>query len=512
MKDKNKTKEQFMKEEIKKYRRRITELEALETKHKQKEEMLQREQERIKSIFAASPDAITITDLNLNVTDCNQATLDLLGYSSKNEIIGKNFINFVASKDHKKVKEDVEKTLETGLVRNVEYTCITKKGNELIALISSSIVKDTKGNPRHFVTIAKDITKIKMSKQRLQVIFDGIEDGISIIDKNYKILMVNSGILRLFNKKSFKDLIGKKCFNEFYNNEGICDNCPVYKTFKSGKLYNITKNYYGIGKEKIVLEITTFPIRDIDGTVIHVIEHMKNVTDRIKLEDQLISRERMAAIGELASGVAHEIRNPLGNISASAQYCLSKFKLPENVKKYLKIVLRNSENANRVIKDLLNLAKPREIFFKMGDISEVIKSTCNLFRAKCLKQKVRLTRRLPRGIPQILLDEGRLIEAFSNIIFNALDAMPGGGRVTITSYVDFQNNVTVVSFLDTGIGISQDDLNKIFNPFFTTKKDGIGLGLCLALQVINDHKGKINIESKVDQGTEVIVRLPILRE
>jgi len=182
------------------------------------------------------------------------------------------------------------------------------------------------------------------------------------------------------------------------------------------------------------------------------------------------------------------------------------------VKKYLKIVLKNSENANRVIKDLLNLAKPREIFFKMGDISEVIKSTYNLFRAKCLKQKVRLTRRLPRDFPQILLDEGRLIEAFSNIILNALDAMPEGGRVTITSYVDFQNNDLVVSFLDTGIGISQDDLNKIFNPFFTTKKDGIGLGLCLALQVINDHKGKINIESNVDQGTEVIVRLPILRE
>lgn len=512
MKDKNKTKEQFMKEEMKKYRRRITKLEALETKHKQKEEMLQREQERIKSIFAASPDAITITDLNLNVIDCNPATLDLLGYSSKNEIIGKNFINFVAPKDYKKVKEDVKKTLETDLVRNVEYTCLTKKGNEFIALISSSIVKDKTGNPIYFVTIAKDITKIKMSKQRLQAIFDGIEDGISIIDKNYKILMANSGMLRLFNKKSFKDLIGKKCFNEFYNNEGVCDNCPVHKTFKNGELYNITKNYYGIGKEKIVLDITTFPIRNIDGVVIQVIEHIKNVTDRIKLEDQLISRERMAAIGELASGVAHEIRNPLGNISASAQYCLSKYKLPGTVKKYLRIVLKNSENANRVIKDLLNLAKPREVFFKMGDISEVIKSTCNLFKAKCLKQRVRLTRRLPRGLPQILLDEGRLIEAFSNIILNALDSMPEGGRLTITSYVDFQNNDIAVSFLDTGKGVSQEDLNKIFNPFFTTKRNGIGLGLCLALQVVNDHKGKINIESKVDHGTEVSVRLPISRQ
>lgn len=497
--------------EIRKFRLRINELKALEAKHKQSEEILRRKLERIQRIFDASPDAITITDLNLDVMDCNQASLDLLGYSSKNEIIGKNFINFVAPKDHKKIKEDVKKTLETGLIRDIEYTYLTKKGNELIALISSSIVKDTKGNPKYFVTIAKDITKIKMSKQRLQVIFDGIEDGISIIDKNYKILMVNSGILRLFNKKSFKDLIGKNCFNEFYNNEKICDNCPVHKTFKSGVLYNITKNYYGIGKEKIVLDITTFPIRDSDGTVIQVIEHIKNVTDRIKLEDQLIARERLVAIGELASGIAHEIRNPLGNISASTQYCLSKFKLPKNVKKYLKIVLKNSENANRVIKDLLNLAKPREIFFKMGDVGGVIKKTCNLFKAKCLKQSVRLTRRLPKGLPQILLDERRLIEAFSNIILNALDAMPEGGKLTITSYADFQNNDIVVSFLDTGKGIFPDDSKKIFDPFFTTKKNGIGLGLCLALRVINDHKGKINIESNVDQGTEVCIRIPISR-
>ena len=466
---------------------------------------------KIDKIFASSPDAIAIIDLNLNMVEGNQAALNLLEYSSKNEIIGKNITDFVVDKDHQRLIKDIKKTLEQGFVRNLEYTCLTKKGNKLIALISSHIVKDTSGKPIYFVAIAKDITKIKLSKQRLQAVFDGIEDGISIVDKNYKILMVNSGILRIFNKRSFSDLIGKNCFNEFYNNKGVCDNCPVHKTFKSGKPHNVTMNYYEISKEKIILNISAFPIRETDGTVIQAFAQIKNITDRVKLEEQLISRERIVEIGKLAPGIAHEIRNPLGNISASAQYCLSKFELPGKVKKYLKIVLRNSESANRFIKELLNLAKPREISFKMGDIGEVIKNTCNLVKAKCLKQRIRLTRRLPMGLPQILIDEGRLIEVFSNIILNALEAMPDGGKLTITAYCDFQNNELVVSFLDTGKGIPTEKLNKIFDPFFTTKKNGIGLGLCLVHQGINDHRGKIKIESMTDKGTEVIIRFPISR-
>jgi PAS domain S-box-containing protein len=492
------------------FSRRTPELEAMEAKHKQ-EEGVRREQERIKNIFDSVPDAIIIVDLNLNVVECNPAAIDLWRYSSKSEIIGKNISDFVVDKDHQRIIKDAKEILERGLVRDVEYTCLTKKGDEFIALVSLSIVKDTSGKPIYFIATAKDITKIKLSKQRLQTTVDGIKDGISIIGKDYKILMVNSEILRIFNKRSFGDLIGKNCFNAFYNNERVCDNCLAHKTFKSGEVYNIAKNYFGINKEKIVLDISTIPIKDPDGKVIQVIEHIKNITDRINLEEYLIVQGRMVAIGELASGIAHEIRNPLGNISASAQYCLSKFKLPEKAIKYLRIIVRNSENANRVIKNLLDLAKPKEISFNMADIGEVIKNTCNLFKAKCLKQHVRLTRRLPRNLPQILLDEGTLMDAFSNFILNALEAMPDGGKLTITAYCDFQNNEVVVSFLDTGKGIPHEKLNKIFDPFFTTKKNGIGLGLYLAHQVIHDHKGKIKIESKVDQGTEVIIKLPISR-
>lgn len=122
---------------------------------------------------------------------------------------------------------------------------------------------------------------------------------------------------------------------------------------------------------------------------------------------------------------------------------------------------------------------------------------------------MRLTKKLFRRLSQIFLDEKSLKEAFLNLILNALEAMPKGGRLTITAYYDYDAEEIVTTFCDSGCGISEDNLSRIFSPFFTTKKDGAGLGLSLALQIIELHKGKIHIESKPDYGTEVKVRLPV---
>lgn len=408
------------------------------------------------------------------------------------------------------------KTFKSGKVEKARQFGYDNQGNIKYFEFTSAPMTDESGRTIAVVELAVDLTekielehKLREAKDRLQAIFDNIGDGISVVDKNYQILRVNRGVLEMFNKKDFLDLIGKKCFAEYHNNEGACDNCPAQKTFEEGKPYHITRIYHGIDKGRMILDISTFPIKDDEGKVIQVIEYMKNVTDIVKLEDQLLYQERLAGIGELAAGIAHEIRNPLGNIVASAQFCLSKYRLHELARKHLRIILKNSESANRIVKDLLDFAKPTEVSFKLNHIGEVIDSACNLVKTRCSKQRVRLTRRWSRRLPQILLDEKRLEESFLNFILNALDAMPDGGRFAITAYSDSSNNEVVVSFSDTGCGISPENLNKIFNPFFTTKESGVGLGLCLAQQVIGYHKGTINIASKVGEGTELVVRLPI---
>jgi len=361
------------------------------------------------------------------------------------------------------------------------------------------------------VKIVKPEKKMKFAKDRLRVVFDNIGDGISVIDENYQILRANRGALRLLDKRDFSCLQGKKCYKEYHKKEAICENCPAQKTFEEGKPYHVTTICQRIDKDRVVLNISTFPIKNKEGKVVRVIECVKNITDMVKLEDQLLYQERLAGIGELAAGIAHEIRNPLGSITASSQFVLSKYRLPYQIKKHLKIILRHSENANRIIKDILDFAKPRMISFKLVHIGEVISSACNLVKVRCKKQYVRLNHKLSRRIPQILLDEKQLEQAFLNFILNALDAMPDGGHLMINAYPDFKANEIVINFMDTGDGIAPENLNKLFTPFFSTKENGVGLGLCLSHQVINHHKGRVNIESKFGQGTDIEVRLPFKR-
>lgn len=475
---------------------------------------MQSDQEVISKIFSSSPDAIIISDLNNNILNCNQMTLNLFNYPSKNEILGKNFIELFTDKERSRIAADIITVMEKGLIRDEEYIFQKKNGEKFIGFISSSAIRADSAPEFYILSTIKDITKIKLAKQRLQVIFDAISDGISIIDKEHKILRVNAEILRLFNKKSFTALIGKSCFHEFFKKKQICYNCPVQRTFMNGEIHSATQILQKTEKENIILDISTFPIKNDGGNVIEVIEYIKDVTERIKLEGQLMTKEKMTATVELASGIAHEIRNPLANISASAQYCLSnknKYNLPLDVTKYLKIILRNSDNAARVIKGLLNFARSQEVSYQLGDIRKIIYNVANLIKPRCLKQKVRLIIRLPRRLPNILFDEKRIAEAFSNITANSLEAMPNGGRLAITCYANFEKNELVIHFLDTGSGISREKLKKVLDPFFTTKKEGIGLGLYIALQIIKEHRGKINIKSEVGSGTELSVSLPILR-
>lgn len=465
------------------------------------------------AMLDAIGEGISIIDADMKIVWVNPIIEEWAG--KLEDLRGKNCYKVYQKRDTPCENCHTMKTFKTGKIEKARQSAYDTEGNIKYFEFTSAPLQDERSRTIAVVELAVDLTekielehKLKVTKDRLQAIFDGIGDGVSVIDENHQILRVNQGILKLFNKRDFEELLGKKCFSEYYKNEGICENCPAEKTFEEGKPCHVTRICQGIDKGKIVLDISTFPIKDEDGKVTQVIEYMKNITDVVKLEDQLLYQERLAGIGELAAGIAHEIRNPLGSITASSQFVLDKYRLPDPVKKHLKIILRNSENANRIIKDLLDFAKPREISFKKSNIKDVIDGACNLVKVRCARQRVRLVRKWSRRIPSILLDEKRLEEAFLNFILNALDAMPGGGRLMINAQPDFEANEVVISFLDTGEGIAPENLNKMFTPFFSTKEDGVGLGLCLAHQVISYHKGRINIESKLGQGTDIVVRLP----
>ncbi|MDO9578433.1 MAG: tetratricopeptide repeat protein [Candidatus Cloacimonadales bacterium] len=239
-------------------------------------------------------------------------------------------------------------------------------------------------------------------------------------------------------------------------------------------------------------------------------EQLKNeIAERKQLENQLIRSERLAGVGVLAAGIAHEIRNPLGNISSSAQICLSKYDPKKETKEFLEIIQEESEKANAIIKGLLDFANPREVKLKKGSICKVIKNVLNSVNARCLESKIEVEMQCPSTLPRIMLDEKWLEQAFQNLILNAIQAMPQGGELKISASADFNHKELTVKIKDTGVGISKANLSKIFDPFYTTREDGVGLGLSLCHQIITDHNGKMQVESAVNKGTTIKIGFPI---
>ncbi len=227
-----------------------------------------------------------------------------------------------------------------------------------------------------------------------------------------------------------------------------------------------------------------------------------------KAQEELINSEKLASLGRFSAGIAHEIRNPLANISSLAQLLIRKNKDPE-VEKHLEFIRANSDIANNIIKDLLNIASPHNINFININISTVINNVCNYAMARCEKSKVRVIKIIQKDIPPVKVNVGKIETAFLNLISNAIEAMPEGGELKITAETDTAQGEAVISFEDTGIGISEENMDIVLEPFFTTKNEGTGLGLSMVYHVIKAHSGKIAIESTKKRGTKLIIRLPI---
>ena len=418
----------------------------------------------------------------------------------------------------------------------------------------------------------KDITELKRVKEEIRKakdytdnIIKSMIDTLIVADPDGKIKTVNKATSDLLGYTE-DELIGKPVGMIFAEEESIFKGTKLKKLIEEGSVRDYDIKYRTKKGDVVPVSLSGSVMRDKDGKLIGIVGIARDMRETKRLiqkekelavvaaiadaekkragelertheaslnimedldrrskeleaavnelrstQENLIQAEKLSGLGELAAGVAHEIRNPLGNILISAELSLgSKEKLSESIKEYLNIILRNSDRANRIIKDLLDFAKPRDISFKMGNIAQVIKSACGLAKARCLSQNVHLTTKYSGKLPRILLDEQHLEEAFLNFILNALDAMPEGGEMTISACPDAENNEMVINFADTGHGISEKILGKVFDPFFTTRDEGTGLGLSLAYQVINYHKGKIEAKSKLGHGTEITVRLPII--
>jgi signal transduction histidine kinase len=234
------------------------------------------------------------------------------------------------------------------------------------------------------------------------------------------------------------------------------------------------------------------------------------------MEEQVRRQERLATVGSLAAGIAHEIRNPLASLSGSIQVLRGEMELTDDNKRLMDIVVRETDRLNTIITEFLEYARPKATQTEQIELRSILDETIMLLKnSRDFHDNVLVTRDVE---PHIMLkgDTQRLRQVFWNLLINACQVMPNGGTLTITaSLVSLANKdktVCEIIISDTGQGIAQEELRKIFDPFYTTKACGTGLGLAIAYRIIEEHKGTIQVQSEPGKGAQFIIKLPVMEE
>jgi len=390
-----------------------------------------------------------------------------------------------------------------------ESYCPTKDGKEIPVMTSTNPLFDKFGTFHGTISSFIDISeqdRLRKIEYKAKVMLDHISDGVIMVD--------NFGIINGFNRGAEEmtglkasQVMGKKYDDIFIKRKTIFT--KLTQTLSTKEEYiNYKKETTTEDGRKINLMITTKLIWDEVGQQIGAMGIYKDITHLEELAQQVQRADKLAIVGELAAGTAHEIRNPLTTINGFIQL-IGKDSLDGHTQQYIELILKEIDHINEIIKEMILLAKPAYPSKALSSINSIIKDIEILMIPEAILYNVEIKSNLQSGLPYIELDERQIKQVFINLIKNGLQAMPGGGTFHINSAHDANNRRIEVTFTDEGEGIPQDRLAKIFEPFFTTKEEGTGLGLPVSYRIMKNHNGDLHIKSVFGEGTKVTLFFPI---
>ncbi|WP_432662249.1 transporter substrate-binding domain-containing protein [Wukongibacter baidiensis] len=348
--------------------------------------------------------------------------------------------------------------------------------------------------------VDKRTEELYVSRNDLQTTFDGLTHLMIVLNKDCTISSVNQSFCEVMGIEK-ENVIGKNCFKYFR----MLDNeCLIRKTFVTK-----TQHQKEIEYQNKLYEVTSFPLEDKQGIVNRVLVMMKDVTQVRVSEQQILHSNKMAAVGQLAAGVAHEIRNPLGVIRNSS-YLLKKNmnSNPEIANKSIEMIEKSVERASNIIDNLLNFSRLSSTNLSEVNMLQFIKGIVELNKKAMMKQSI-VENVMCDPFLKCRVNVEALKHILINLISNAIDVMPNGGTLTIECSADDKN--ISISCTDTGYGIDEKNFDKIFNPFYTTKEPGkgTGLGLFIAYDEVQKMGGNIGVTSALGYGTTFTVNLPL---
>lgn len=511
-------------------------------------------------------DGVQIIDLDGYIIYSNKTVEELYGYTSK-EIIGKHVNEMNVDKTFN-WEPIIPIIRETGRWQG-EVSVYHKNGKELLVWLSASIVTDDSGDPIAMIGIIRDITGLKKTEEELKnhrehllelvdertfelktaielltqeinvrktteetlkqsearfkrlsqefhTLLDAIPDSLLLLSPDLKVLWTNKAATSAFEKES-SELEGRHCFELWHNNSHPCEDCHVIRCFSTGEPESSRRTTYN----NRLLDSRAFPIKGDDNNVLNVIIVVTDITEKTNLEAEAVRAGHLASLGELAAGVAHEINNPINGIINYAQIIANK---SEKRSKESDIAHRIIKEGNRIaviVSSLLSFARERKEEKAPVRIEKILNDAIILTEVQIRKEGIILKMDLSSRLPEIIANPQQIQQVFLNIISNAryaLNRKYQGSHEAKTIeisdkklLIDGSPFVRLV-FYDQGTGIPANILDKVLNPFFSTKPsgEGTGLGLSISHGIIKDHGGRLQIESKEAEFTRIIIDLPAI--
>jgi len=505
------------------------------TEQKKMEEILRKSENKSRTLLENLPQKIFFKDRKSVYIAANENYARDLKIKS-DEIVGRTDYDFYPKELAEKYRTDDKRIMESGKTEDIEEEYI-QDGQRVYVHTVKTPVKDENGNVVGILGIFWDVTERKKTEDALQ---DAKMKWVSLTENTDDVIIVtdSKGVIQYINRTTPpytpEETIGKTLYDYVPREQHNVMEKSLREVFKTGKpdKYEVSSNIPKIGTMWFSTKVV--PIQQ-DGKVTGAILISSDITERKRMEDelkrysehlealveertrklkeaqgQLLKAERLAAIGELATMVGHDLRNPLQSIENATFYLNNELTnlsasvpLSQKTTEMLQVINDSINYADKIIKDLQDFSATKPPKLDNTDINAIVKETLSQVQ---VPKNVELSTELDY-LPEMMADKDQITRVFLNLTTNAIQAMENGGTLTISTKKT--NGFVEISFKDTGIGISKENMEKIFTPFFTTRAKGMGMGLPICKKFIESHSGSIEVESEVGKGTTFTVKLPI---
>ncbi|MDI6755955.1 MAG: ATP-binding protein, partial [Thermodesulfobacteriota bacterium] len=333
-------------------------------------------------------------------------------------------------------------------------------------------------------------------------VLESMADGLISIDNDKKIVTLNRRAAE-FLRDEEKNLKGLKISNIF--------NINIETLLKDQKMVirNMEVEIKPPSGGRIPLSLSAAPLKDETGREMGLVLLLRDLREIRDLQEKVRRSERLASLGRLAAGVAHEIRNPLSSIRGFAQYFMRRLKGQEEEQEYASIMVKEVDRLNRVISELLDFARPKEPHREPQALEGIVDYYLKLLQPEFSQKKIKVEKSFEPDLPLVGVDRDQISQALLNLFLNSFESIEGEGKIKVSLKKISEPPALEVTIMDTGRGIAREDLEKVFEPFFSTKRKGSGLGLAIVHQIVEGHGGDISVDSQEGRGTTFRITLPV---